>query len=299
MGRALFSTLYTSPVAVRIEPDILQQADIPRCEKWSISNPFDPDSDEFYESATREVFTDTEAWRQEQEAVRELLAAQAEGGIEIPTSSEASENDTGSPMAVGSDDPALLIAGAVVYPMDANWTPPSPMGKPNRNTETLKQAQLSILPDDTPENYHSLRVIGHRRSSTASSIGYIPPSPQAAPATAAPAPISPPRSPTLRRAHAIIPISIPNELSSPSPTSPVSPSTPTDDLFHREMMSMLTPSPVPSVTPHIYNWHMTPLVSPSSPLDNMAGPLTNPNARMSLARLNIAPTRIRAQNAAV
>ncbi|KAG6918955.1 hypothetical protein DXG01_010194 [Tephrocybe rancida] len=252
MGRALFSTNYAPVVAVHTEPDV--HADIPRCERWSISNPFDPDSDEFCQSATREVFTDTEAWRQEQEAVRELLVAQARSA-ESPASSDTSESDAESPMAVGPDDPALLIADA--YPisdMDVSWTP---------HGEFL---------------------------STVATENATPPS------------FSPPRSPTLRRAHAIASISIPNEPSSPSPASPASPSTPTDDIYHREIMTMLTPSPVPSVTPHLYTWYrVAPLAAPASPLANMsaAGPLTNPSARMSLAHLNIAPARVRAQNAAV
>ncbi|KAG6831619.1 hypothetical protein H0H87_004681 [Tephrocybe sp. NHM501043] len=287
MGRALFSTLYTSPVVVRTEPDVPDQADTPRCEKWSITNPFDPDSAEFYESATRETFIDTDEWRLEQETVRQSLAAQAQGGNESSSPSEANENDAGSPMALGSDDPVLLVTDA--YPtteLDASWTPPSPTaGESN--------------------NYRSMPGIGRRRSSSVS-IGFVPPiildNSTVALETTVPPSTLPPQSPTLRRAHAIIPISI-DEISSPSPTSPASPTTPTDDRYHREIMSMLTPSPVPSVTPHLYTWHhIAPQDVSMSPLTNMsgsAGPLTNPSARMSLARLNVTPVRILAQNAAV
>ncbi|KAG6809755.1 hypothetical protein H0H93_015547 [Arthromyces matolae] len=68
------------------------------------------------------------------------------------------------------------------------------------------------------------------------------------------------------------------------------------------MASMLTPSPPPTVSPHVYTWRHAPLVVPTSPLANMgnnAGPLTNASARVSLTRLNLPPTRVRIQNAAV
>ncbi|KAG6899167.1 hypothetical protein C0993_012727 [Termitomyces sp. T159_Od127] len=111
MGRALFSTMYAAPPAAPPHAD--------RPATWSAANPFDPDSDEFYEGATREVFTDTDAWRQEQEAVRELLSVQARASADSP-SSDASDSDAGSPMAVGADDPAQLFADAF-HPAD--WTP--------------------------------------------------------------------------------------------------------------------------------------------------------------------------------
>ncbi|KAG6888871.1 hypothetical protein C0992_007267 [Termitomyces sp. T32_za158] len=187
MGRALFSTLYTPPVAVRTEADAPPHSDRPKCEKWSISNPFDPDSDEFCEGATREVFTDTEAWRQEQEAVRELLAAQGRGSVE--GSSSDSESDAGSPMAVGSDDPAQLFADAF---HEAEWL-----------------AHRAFLEDVA----HSSTLIVHSQSPCSS--------PQAsnlrlstAPDLAASA-TSPPESPTFRR--------IPAEPAEPRPPSPAIP----------------------------------------------------------------------------
>ncbi|KAG5725063.1 hypothetical protein E4T56_gene12414 [Termitomyces sp. T112] len=259
MGRALFSTIYTQPVAVRTEPDVPDHSDLPRCEKWSISNPFDPDSDEFYKSATREVFTDTEAWRNEQAALRELLTAQAvRASIESSSSSEASESDSGSPMAVGSDDPAQLIADA--FP-DSDWA--SQLGAP-ADMATITRSQLRA---------------------TRRSLGFIPPS---AEELATP---SPPQSPIFRRTVPITPIIIPNE---PSSHSPPSPATPADNV----VVSMLTPSPAP----HVYAWRPTPLAAPPSPLaslSNPAGPLTNPGARLSFVSLNVRPTIVRAQNAAV
>ncbi|KAG6861462.1 hypothetical protein C0995_016553 [Termitomyces sp. Mi166 len=308
MGRALFSTIYTQGVAVRTEPGVPDQSDRPRCEKWSISNPFDPDSDEFYEDATREVFTDTEAWRQEQEAVRELLVAQARGGTESSSSSEASEGDSGSPMAVGSDDPALLIADAfsgaawrsqlIAIGASPDWA--AQIRKPHPST--FKSFMLNTLGPVAPAAEAELR--SQLRATRRSSAAFVPPSAFRAPADSTElgtlAAASPPQSPTFRRTVTITPISIPNEPSSPSPPSPATPSTPTDNVYEHAMSSLLTPSPPPSVTPHVYTWRSTPLAAQASPLANLsnsAGPLTNPSARLSFVRLNVAPTRV--QNTAV
>ncbi|KAG5337107.1 hypothetical protein J132_04636 [Termitomyces sp. J132] len=276
MGRALFSTIYTQPVAVRTEPDVPDHSDLPRCEKWSISNPFDPDSDEFYKSATREVFTDTEAWRNEQAALRELLTAQAvRASIESSSSSEASESDSGSPMAVGSDDPAQLIADA--FP-DSDWA--SQLGAP-ADMATISKSNTSL----STAMFNSGPAARSQLRATRRSLGFIPPS---AEELATP---SPPQSPIFRRTVPITPIIIPNE---PSSHSPPSPATPADNV----VVSMLTPSPAP----HVYAWRPTPLAAPPSPLaslSNPAGPLTNPGARLSFVSLNVRPTIVRAQNAAV
>ncbi|GLB41657.1 hypothetical protein LshimejAT787_1002570 [Lyophyllum shimeji] len=290
MGRALFSTLYPSPaVAVRTEPEYVAP------EKWTIWKPFDPESDEFYRDAQREVFTDTEAWRQEQEAARARALA-TEGGTESSASSEANESDRGSPMAVGSDDPADLIADAYA---NVDW-------EPHWIAAGARADWTAPGADGTGEQARPRRV-GRPRSTTVSSGPvFLPPSSLRNSTTATEletdASSPPPQSPTARRALNITPISIPNEPSSPSPVSPASPSTPTDNLYAREMHSMLTPSPPPSVSPHVYRWqNRTALAVPASPLSSQgaAGPFTNPSARLSLARINVAPARVRIQNTAI
>lgn len=50
MGRPLFSTVNVETPAVRVEPESAQ----PACERWTYWNPFDPDSDEFFENAEDE-----------------------------------------------------------------------------------------------------------------------------------------------------------------------------------------------------------------------------------------------------
>jgi len=169
---------------------------------------------------------------------------------------------------------------------------------------------LSIIPvsvaDGTGDQPRPRRVFRPRSTTVSSGPVFLPPSSLRNSTTAtdieAEASPPPPQSPTARRALNITPISIPNEPSSPSPISPASPSTPTDNPYARELHSMLTPSPPPSVSPQVYRWQSrVTLAVPTSPLGGLgaAGPLTNPSARMSLARINIAPTRVRLQNAAV
>ncbi|KAF9466136.1 hypothetical protein BDZ94DRAFT_1252195 [Collybia nuda] len=103
-------------------------------------------------------------------------------------------------------------------------------------------------------------------------------------------------SPPLRRTINITPINIPVEPSTPSPVSSESPSTP-GTLYSHQIQHVLTPSPPPTVTPRLYTWNNDVPTSPTSPTTgrNMGGPLTNPGARMSLARINIAPVRVRTQ----
>ncbi|KAG5654185.1 hypothetical protein H0H81_006567 [Sphagnurus paluster] len=295
MGRALFSTKYAPAVAVQ-EPEPVTY------EKWSIWNPFDPESEEFNRNAQREVFIDTEAYRRDQEA--------AATGAEISPSSETNDSDRSSPMAVGPDDPALLIAD---YTYD--WFSGNPAEWTHRRGKLISQNRHwqshfhnAFHPGSVDgEQTRPLRI-GRPRSATASSgVGFLPPSSLRNSTTAteidAEATISvSPRSPRIRRTVNITPISIPNE-PSPSPTSPASPTTPTDNLYAREMQSLLTPSPPPSVTPHVYSWHRLALAVPPSPSPAAPAPtiglMPNAGARMSLARINIATPRIRIQNAAI
>jgi hypothetical protein len=85
---------------------------------------------------------------------------------------------------------------------------------------------------------------------------------------------------------------------SPSPDSPAPPSTPPLHITYRQQVqSMVTPSPPPSVTPRFYSWqhHAIPVLpaSPSLVRGTREGPLTNPRARMSFARIDSSPAPIR------
>ena len=72
------------------------------------------------------------------------------------------------------------------------------------------------------------------------------------------------------------------------PPTPVRPSTPP-----AQMTPLFAPSPPPSVTPRLYSWST--LTAPTSPIP--ASPLTNRNARMSVAHI-VTPTLIPAHRAA-
>ena len=116
MGRALYSQTYPAPapvITIRTEPEITPQP----CEPWSSWDHFDPDSEEFFQDAEYEAFIDPAQYAREQ-----LAAARADslGDADGDAASDASESSEGgvsagngeSPMAVGADDPAVLIATA-------------------------------------------------------------------------------------------------------------------------------------------------------------------------------------------
>ena len=301
MGRAFFSEKY-APVVVHTGPPAVAPY-----EKWSRWNYFDPDSDEFFDSAQREVFTDTEEYAEEQERIRESVALDA--GQESSTSSESSEpSDSGSPMAVGPDDPAVIIQDAyssadwehrflTASAVDPVWRRPSNDRPPNDPVPYPRMIPVRIPPglrgpaaEGTTEQARHRRT--HRpRSATVSSI-YLPPSwiPDSAIATQVnnATPIDHP--PAHPRPTNVPPIAIPTQPSSPSPISPDVPTTPTDNAYLPQVQTMFTPSPPPSVTPHIYTWnHRVGIPIPLSPLAPQ-GPIR------FLARVN-APMRV--QNAAV
>lgn len=309
MGRSLFSQKYSgSPaVTVRTEPEPTAES----YETWSRWNYFDPDSDEFFQNAQREVFTDTEEYRLEQEEVRAMVAA---GGVGSSASSETGESDRSSPMAVGPDDPAVLISDAfstvdwehrflIAGAAEADWLSREDrqlhdsVGPP-RVTSLFSPRGPRTDSTEATEHVRAIRANRPRSATVSSGPVFLPPSSLRNSTTAVEigtqSSYVAPQTPPARRTINITPIDIPIEPSTPSPISPGSPFTPIDTLYSRETQAMLTPSPAPSVTPHVYTWNRRVLVVPSSPLvmQGAGGPLTNPNARLSLARIRI-------QNAAV
>lgn len=281
MGRPIFSHTYAaaSP-AVRTEPE----PKVDTCEKWSVWNRFDPDSDEFFENAEYEAFIDPAQLAAH--SVEIPVLAEAEGQSDTSDSSDGGASDEGSPMAVGSDDPAVLIADAY--------------------------AEAYTAPSTSWEDFTQWRTRGgpplfapHSPVANQSTPPFIPPSisRESSPGLeVVPLPADePPRSPTLRRAVNITPIVISRIQTeatdrSPSPETPDAPSTPPTHATPLPQSSLVTPSPPPSLTPRIYSWRRQPSASPTSPSrirGNWDGPLTNPHARMSFARIEATPVRIR------
>jgi hypothetical protein len=302
MGRALFSQNYTSAPAVRTEPE----PSIDPFSKWSRWNAFDPDSDEFFDNAVDELFIDTEEYKQEQERISLL----ADGGTGSPVSSESSGSDRGSPMAVGSDDPAVLIADAyssldweqrflAVGAADAEWRRAR---DERQHSDTLGYPRLSsLLTSRAPrhigaeasDNPRPGRISRSRSTTVSGGPAFHPPSSLRNSTTATEISGDTSTSPQTNTLTVnVTPMTIPIEPSTPSPLSPQWSATPYDTMF--------SPSPAPVVTPRIYSWnHRAVPRSPTSPSSShgSSGPLTNPGARMSLPRINIAPTRVHVQNA--
>jgi len=295
MGRSLFSLSYPAPEpVVRTEPE--PKVDV--CERWSSWNRFDPDSDDFFRDAQLEAFIDSAQLAREQV---DIAAMAAEVTPDSSDTSDTSDSDGGSPMAVGSDDPADLIAGAYSSDRTAPWAAQS-----NTLALSTDAEWRSTSPSD-------IAVYSPLGTDQLGNPAFYPPSVFR---NGTPTPDSdrdhlstPPRSPTIRRTVNITPISVSRVQVQPdtrllSPNSPVSPLSPlqvpyTPAPYHQQVQAMVTPSPPPSVTPRFYSWQHHPIpaipVSPTLPRGTRDGPLTNPRARMSFSRID-SPARIRIPN---
>lgn len=304
MGRSLFSQSYSTMPAVRIEPE----PTVDPCEKYSLWNRFDPDSDDFFQDAEYEAFIDPVQYQREQEELVAVARADAEDLASSESSNSDPDSDRGSPMAVGSDDPTILIATYANHP----WSSPAASGGWQSTISDHSVVTAGITYN--PRRMQS--VFGARPHETEDSdhLGnpvFIPPDSFREPSEPDDLPSSPPHSPpTLRRTTDITPITVPTNphvafipppIRTPSPGPLTTPSTP--PLVYQSLPPMLTPSPAPSVTPRFYSWqhHRIPTLPtvPSSPTlsrGNRDGPFTNPHARVSLMRIDGATTRARHSN---
>ncbi|KXN84247.1 hypothetical protein AN958_12820 [Leucoagaricus sp. SymC.cos] len=284
MGRALFSQKYTSTPVIREEQDPSTAAlDVP-CERWSAWNQFDPDSEEFFRDAQSEHFID--------ESVSDSSSSPSTASPTSSTENDDTLSDSNeSPMAVGADDPATLLAGAYT-PID--WqqrfleagSDSRRQGRPTRNGHRGPRRIGSV------RQYSSTGDASYMTSHRAAPVSvFVPPAPYRASSTsAAQAQEAPqqasaaPRSPVSRRTVNITPINIPNEPSLPSPVSPSTPTTLAPSVIYPAVANTLTtPSPAPNTTPRIYSWSRFPGVSTSPSRES---PLTNPRARLSLSRID-------------
>ena len=301
MGRSLFSQSYSTTPAVRIEPE----PTVDPCEKYSLWNRFDPDSDDFFQDAEYEAFIDPVQYQRDQE---ELIAvAQADTATEDSESSESSNSDRGSPMAVGSDDPTILIATYANHP----WSSPAASG--GWQSATTDHSTVTAGITYNPRRMQSVFGARPHEPEDADHLGnpvFIPPDSFREPSEPDDLPSSPPHSPpTLRRTTDITPITVPTNphVAFIPPTRTPSPgllTTTPPPLGYQSLPPMLTPSPAPSVTPRFYSWHhhrsipALPTVPPSPTLSrgNRDGPFTNPHARVSLMRIDPATARTRHPN---
>lgn len=310
MGRALFSQNYTSSPVVRTEPE----PSVDPFTKWSSWNAFDPDSDEFFDNAVDELFIDTEEYRQEYQQEQERLSSLGDSGTGSSASSESSESDRGSPMAVGSDDPAILIADAyssidweqrflAAGAADVDWR----RARDERQRNSLVYASLSSIFNsraprrpgaEASDNAVPVRANRPRSATVSGGPAFHPPSSLRNSTTANEIGNDPPSSPFTTLTVNISSMAIPVEPST-GPISPQWSATPPETPHPPQEQNMFSPSPVPTVTPRIYSWnHPWVSRSPTSPsFHGAGGPLTNPSARMSLARIPISPAPVHVQNA--
>jgi len=309
MGRSLFSQSYSTIPAVRIEPE----PTVDLCEKWSLWNRFDPDSDDFFQDAEYEAFIDPAQYQRELVAVAEADAA-AEGSESSESSNSDQGSDRGSPMAVGSDDPTILIATYANHP----WS--TPVASDGWQSATTDHSAVTAGITYNPRSMQSVFGARPHETEEADHLGnpvFIPPDsfrepsePDYEPPTSRP---DSPLAPTLRRTTDITPITVPTNpqvvfmppTRTSSPDTLSAPSTP--PRRRQTLPDMPSPSPVPSptpsMTPRFYSWqHHRPIstlpVPPSPTLSrvNRDGPFTNPHARVSLMRIDAATARARHSN---
>ncbi|KAJ7091461.1 hypothetical protein B0H15DRAFT_237666 [Mycena belliarum] len=272
MGRALYSERYGfQAVAIRVEPEV-----IPCPSKWSIYNRFDPDSDEFFATAEYEAFMD----QGQANAEAPLLLPLTDSG------SVSSSDDGDSASASGLDSPPVRLsalwdrlldesAGVAFQPV------PDEQLLLDIPGYTRAEERVPIHAGDDHDRPRAVPVAIHppsalRNSTTATDLAHA--------LRSAPIPIPAPRAAS------------PDADSLSSASASPTPSTPPAVHAH---LQLLTPSPPPTATPRIYVWTHAP-ATPASPTARRdthpaasQGPLTNPAARTSLARLT---PRLRAQN---
>ena len=287
MGRTLFSMV----PAVRVEPE----PTVDLCEKWSMRNRFDPDSDEFFQDAEYEAFIDPIQYQREQEEL--ATVAQADVATESSDSGE-SNSERGSPMAVGSDDPAILIATYADHP----WT--STTASSGWQSPTADHPTGTAGITYNPRRMQSVFGARPHEPDDADHLGnpvFIPPASfrEPSPDIVDP-PSSAPRSSTVRRTVNITPITAPADpdpLRSPSlDDRPITP-TPPPLIRYQTSPVLLTPSPAPSATPRFYSWQRPittlPPISPTLPRGNRDGSFIIPHTRISLMPIDDTRIRIR------
>ena len=255
MGRPLFSS--RPEPAVRVEPEPQH----PTIQKWSYWNAFDPDSDEFFENddAVYEAFIDPADRIQ---IPRDPPVPRTVVDVDISSSSEASSSGRGTPMEVeDTEDPEART----------RFGRTTTGGIRVRSRTAALDAALDAVPRENPV----LRYL--------STLDEAPSSPQTEPETRE----APEARPVIRE-RVVTYLDLPQEQSrTPSPepdmralrsfpATPVRPSTPP-----AQMTPLFAPSPPPSVTPRLYNWST--LTASATP--HPASPLTNRDARMSVAHI--------------
>lgn len=290
MGRPLFSASYSTP-AVRTEPEKAPPSI--HFEKWTHWNSFDPDSDEFFERAVYEAFLDpaddppstedrSEGGAEAPERLDVIITRELEDSRDYSSaSSEGTISGRGSPMAVGSDDPAGMIEDAYrAGEFEAHR---------QRELESEDTGRMVRHQNVEPE----YRTVWENPAMDALRDDNIPDLVDAPPRRSFEL-VMPPLSPF--RSRGFVP-RIPPSTRATTPPPAHDQDQADVDVSHGHII----PSPPPTVTPRLYSWSSrgpSGRGDPGSPTPVQRqrprpGPLTNPNARLSLAHLSPAPVRVR------
>jgi hypothetical protein len=267
MGRPFYSQTYISEPAVRTE----SPPTIPPYEKWTYWNAFDPDSEEFFENdPVCEAFIDHHPANEDGRLMVHILEES-----ESSASSEGSVSEQGSPMAVGSDDPARMLGATYqeYWALQRQPSASSPVDVPSMRTDNPSQYPSSF--SVTPE--FESRVLGSGNRQRSATVVVLPQRRLSTPLQNS--------IDNLPRTSNITPITIPSRPSisnTPAPLPYDLPSTPPSQTVLPNQMT----------TPRILTWASrapTTAGSPSLP----GGPLTNPSARMALAHITPSLIRVR------
>jgi hypothetical protein len=266
MGRPIYSLSF-APTAPVVRDDSPPPTFNPVYEKWTYWNPFDPDSDEFFENdAVYEAFIDLPA-PSDRPSVVPIISPS-------PTSSEGTLTESGSPVSAGADDPTRSLPEIyrdfwALQPQQQPTTP-SPPDVPASDalsrfpfvTYVPSDSQPRPLSTTTRPRSATVTVLPQRRLSYSYQHVF-----DGLPRTSNITPITIPARTTVSH--------LPPLADAPSGSQPV---------------------PTQSSTPRILAWTST-LPPPSAPPPAPVGPLTNPSARMSLT--HIAPTLIRVRDVVI
>ncbi|KAF5316227.1 hypothetical protein D9619_006258 [Psilocybe cf. subviscida] len=266
MGRAVYSSAYTTSVpavAVRTEPE--PNVDI-AVERWSSWNHFDPDSDEFFQDAEFEAFISPDELRAQQSEATPLITDRiAEMSDSSDSSDQESDTADGSENQSGGSSPT-------------EWN--SQDARSARETETLASNRRTTIMEVSDGVVYTIHAPSATETLISNAVDAVLPTAGSEVETVS--------------AHLIG--------RSPSPEFAM-PSTPppqqTFPIFRRQVTPnrLFTPSPPTSVPPRFYSWPApaTP-ASPSFLPVTRDGPLPNARARMSYTRIDTTPVRVRITN---
>ncbi|KAK7677593.1 hypothetical protein QCA50_019404 [Cerrena zonata] len=275
MGRPLFSSKFTSQNRephIRVQPEATPH---PAYNTW-LSNPFDPDSDEFFErDVVYEAFVDPNqppvqpSEEATEEGVRPLtpITLGTASDVSSSISDTSSDSDSGRSTPVDMTDNRYTRLGLEVRRIERSRSNSrSPVYHAPRIIRESSENNVFRHSGTTMVFHSRLRVAADPNNEEGTSTNAEP---------SAPIPIITPRTPL-----SLPPVTVtdvPVLTASPLPL-PAMPSTSPGQV----VTSLATPTPIPTVTSQLYNWDN---VQSRDIYGSPTGPLPNRGARMSVAHI--------------